>query len=415
MAVDLSLSGKVAVVSGGSRRTGAVPVRKALALAFLILFCSTVLHAKQQAVVRCTAGSPRWEGKAAKFKVVMGSSASPGECRLSVSLGNQELFATQAKIIDVLAIGLDLNLDGRPDLAFQTGPAGECCWTLHLLSLEKPPKLVGELANRFPFFLREQSGYGVPEFWTQDGAFGGGFDGLTVEELADLPNLAIQWAGANAFDVSSLSRYWRNHDQATAKLDSQLTPERIAAFRQSDGKLESSGPDLQPLRKTKAQALAIILTYLFAGYDGSAWAKLEELWPVSDAPRIRRLLADALATGLRSRLAQPPVFTNRNCQAPTVEPVFKAGGKVTPPRITYQPDPEYSEQARAEKLQGTLLLDALISADGCVRELRLVRRLGLGLDEKAIKAVLGWKFDPAKQDGKLVAVRVNIEVSFRLN
>ena len=383
---------------------------KSLCAAVLILLCSSVLYAKQQDVVRCTAGLPRWEGKAGKFKVVLDGSNPPGDCRLSVSRGNKEMFSVQAKIIDVLARGADLNMDTKPDLAFQTGPSADCCWTLYLLSLEKSPSLVGQIQNRSPFVYRSEGEYGAPQFLTQDGVFSG-FDGLTAGELADLPSLVIQWEGAKALDVSS---YTMKHDESAAKVESQLAPERVSAFQQSDGKLEGSGPEVELLRKTKAQVLGITLRYLYAGLDGSAWKKLEEFWPERDLLRIRKLLAEALQTGLRSRLGQPPVIMNRNCQGGVVEPLFKVGGKVTPPRATYSPDPEYSDQARAERLQGTLVLAAVIAADGCIRELRLVRRLGLGLDEKAIEAVLTWKFDPAKQDGKPIAVRVNIEVSFRM-
>ena len=387
-------------------------MRKLPNLLAIVLLCVGVLLAKEQAVVRCTAGSPQWEGKAGKFKVVLDSSNPSGDCRLSILQNHKEVFSTQAKLLEVLARGTDLNMDTKPDLAFQTQPSGGCCWTLHLLTLEDSPKLIGEIENRLPFVYRAEAAYGAPGFLTQDGVLAGGFDGLSAGELTDLPSLVIGWDGTKALDLSSGNA--REYGAAAAKLDTQLTAERIAAFRQSDGRVESSGPEAQPLRRIKAQVLGNVLASLYAGADGSAWTKLEEVWPASDASRIRKSLDDALATGLRSRLLQPRGIINGSCQAQALEPVFKVGGKVTPPRATYQPDPEYSEPARAQRLQGTLLLEALISAEGCIHELRLVRRLGLGLDENAIKAVLSWRFDPAKREGKPVAVRVNIEVNFSL-
>jgi len=49
-----------------------------------------------------------------------------------------------------------------------------------------------------------------------------------------------------------------------------------------------------------------------------------------------------------------------------------------------------------------------------VREARVARHLGMGLDEKALEAVRSWRFEPAMKDGRPVAVQVNIEVYFRL-
>ena len=94
--------------------------------------------------------------------------------------------------------------------------------------------------------------------------------------------------------------------------------------------------------------------------------------------------------------------------------VFRVGGGVSAPRVTYQPDPEYSEEARKAKYQGTCVLWLVVGPDGRPRDIRVARSLGLGLDEKAIEAVKTWKFEPAMKDGKPVAVQINVEVSFRL-
>jgi TonB family protein len=94
--------------------------------------------------------------------------------------------------------------------------------------------------------------------------------------------------------------------------------------------------------------------------------------------------------------------------------VFRVGGGVSPPKPIYQPDPEYSEEARKAKYQGVVVLAMVIGPDGHPRDIRVQRSLGLGLDEKAMEAVRTWRFEPAKKDGQAVAVAVNIEVSFNL-
>ena len=93
---------------------------------------------------------------------------------------------------------------------------------------------------------------------------------------------------------------------------------------------------------------------------------------------------------------------------------FRVGGGVSAPRPIYSPDPEYSEEARKAKFQGTCVLWLVVGPDGRPRDIKIARTLGLGLDEKAIEAVKNWKFEPAMKDGKPVAVMINVEVSFRL-
>lgn len=94
--------------------------------------------------------------------------------------------------------------------------------------------------------------------------------------------------------------------------------------------------------------------------------------------------------------------------------VYRVGGGVSAPKVIYQVEPEFSEEARKAKYQGVVVVGLEIGADGRVRFAKVARSLGLGLDEKAIEAVKQWKFEPARKDGVPVAVMVNVEVSFRL-
>ncbi len=94
--------------------------------------------------------------------------------------------------------------------------------------------------------------------------------------------------------------------------------------------------------------------------------------------------------------------------------VFHVGGGVSAPKVIFETDPEYSEEARKAKFQGTCVLWLIVGPDGKPREIRVSRTLGLGLDEKAMEAVKNWRFEPAYKDGKPVAVSINVEVSFRL-
>ncbi len=93
---------------------------------------------------------------------------------------------------------------------------------------------------------------------------------------------------------------------------------------------------------------------------------------------------------------------------------YRVGGGVSAPRVIYQPDPEYSEEARKAKYQGTVVLWVVVGADGRPREMRVARSLGMGLDEKALEAVRTWRFEPARMNGQPVPVQINVEVNFRL-
>jgi len=92
----------------------------------------------------------------------------------------------------------------------------------------------------------------------------------------------------------------------------------------------------------------------------------------------------------------------------------RVGGGVSAPKAIYSPSPVYSKEAGNAKRTGVVVLWVVIGPDGKLRDIRVVRTLGLGLDEKAIEAVKKWRFVPAMKDGKPVAVQVNVEVNFHL-
>jgi TonB family protein len=77
-------------------------------------------------------------------------------------------------------------------------------------------------------------------------------------------------------------------------------------------------------------------------------------------------------------------------------------------------DPEYSEEARKAKYSGAVVLSIVVNTDGRAGNIKVVRSLGMGLDEKAIEAVERWRFRPGTNNGIAVRVRAQIEVNFRL-
>ena len=119
------------------------------------------------------------------------------------------------------------------------------------------------------------------------------------------------------------------------------------------------------------------------------------------------------------RLEMPPRSALRPARkaapdAARADQVFHVGAEVTAPKPTFTPEPRFSDIARYEKFQGTLVVDLIVGKDGAVHQIRLVRPLGLGLDESARSMLQTWRFEPATRNGQPVAVEMNVEVAFNL-
>jgi TonB family protein len=151
------------------------------------------------------------------------------------------------------------------------------------------------------------------------------------------------------------------------------------------------------LESPDSPALALTLE-MYADFL-TATGRAAEATPVQDrAKAIRKVL---VATVTASRLS------------PAVVGV-KVGNGVTAPTLASKVEPEYSEEARSLKFQGTVKLKIVVDVDGLAKNIELVSGLGNGLDEKAAQAIALWKFNPGTTGGVPVPVQAMIEVNFRL-
>lgn len=92
-----------------------------------------------------------------------------------------------------------------------------------------------------------------------------------------------------------------------------------------------------------------------------------------------------------------------------------ADKKIEQPAVIYRPNPSYTAEAREAKTEGLVVLHAIVRKDGRVDSFKVLRGVGNGLDESAIRTISKeWKFKPGRLNGEPVDVRVMIEVSFRL-
>ena len=94
--------------------------------------------------------------------------------------------------------------------------------------------------------------------------------------------------------------------------------------------------------------------------------------------------------------------------------IRRIGGGVSAPVVLFKPEPEFSEEARKAKVSGNVLVYLQIDADGHPQHVRVLRGIGLGLDEKALEAVSHYRFRPAMENGHPVAVEMNVEVNFQI-
>lgn len=94
--------------------------------------------------------------------------------------------------------------------------------------------------------------------------------------------------------------------------------------------------------------------------------------------------------------------------------IRRIGGGVSAPVVIFSVEPEFSEEARKAKVAGNVLVAIIVDVNGRPQNVRVIRGIGMGLDEKAIEAVRQYRFKPAMENGRPVPVEVNFDVNFQI-
>jgi len=123
----------------------------------------------------------------------------------------------------------------------------------------------------------------------------------------------------------------------------------------------------------------------------------------------------------------PPPTTQPSLPAPRPDTsgTYRPGHGVTAPKLIFQREAEFSEEARRKHISGNCRVALVVDVDGRVKNVRIVRSAAAGqpenlraaaqtLDDKAIEAVKQYRFEPAMFEGRPVPVALNVEVNFRL-
>ena len=125
----------------------------------------------------------------------------------------------------------------------------------------------------------------------------------------------------------------------------------------------------------------------------------------SEAPATRKVASGEVQTAGFDQRASAPAQPSAAATKPIERPV----------EILFKPTPEYTDEARSARIEGTVSLELEFTAAGEVRVLRVVRGLGHGLDEAAERAALRIRFKPAQSDGRPIDSRVTVHITFRLS
>jgi TonB family protein len=96
------------------------------------------------------------------------------------------------------------------------------------------------------------------------------------------------------------------------------------------------------------------------------------------------------------KLSREPVAISKSENADADSAIFRVGPEVKAPKVQYTPEPEFTEIARYEKYPGVAVVNMVVDKNGNVQHLKLVRPLGLGLDESAQATLKTWRFLPGR-------------------
>jgi periplasmic protein TonB len=91
-----------------------------------------------------------------------------------------------------------------------------------------------------------------------------------------------------------------------------------------------------------------------------------------------------------------------------------AKSETTPPQVIRNAAPEYTDEARNARAQGTVVLTAQIGTDGIAHDIRVLRHMDYGLDDKAVECLRKWLFQPGTRNGVPGSMTVTVEINFRV-
>jgi hypothetical protein len=374
-------------------------------------------------------------------KVSVGAVRNQGfaerSCEAKLAWDDQELAVEPpAWQADVDAMGVDFGL-GVPVVALQIKRTDiDGFMQYEIYSLKKPPQKLRVIAGGDWYSAADTDLDGRVEIWTGDAAVVNGFDDLPRGAFDFAPPVVLRFEQKRLIDVSA--EFQPDYNRRIAALRAQVGAQQLSDFKHSDGKLQTLYPptpeEWARLRATKVKVLEIVWCYLYSGRDQDAWNALAEMWPPADVDRIRTLIQNARAQGIRRELdgvspgrsrfpikKHSLVYDRVSDSVPDSNPLawaFAPGmsgpskddvrsfeADTFPIRILMnRPVPPADSTV---SLRTEVPLDLVIDSAGKVRSAKLVGTH----DTDLVEATAGWKFIPAFKFNKPVASRLRLGIT----
>ncbi|HEY6769301.1 MAG TPA: hypothetical protein VI386_31535 [Candidatus Sulfotelmatobacter sp.] len=189
--------------------------------------------------------------------------------------------------------GADVNGDGKPEIVLNGYSGGlRCCYTSYIISLDRHPQLLHAFHNSVPVTYEKQAD-GSTLIRAADGVF----DFFIVPHAqAVVPPVFLEMKGDRLVDVSS--RFPDLYDKQIEQARSELTPSDLAKFRQANYNTKLFTDEFPTVQRV----LTIVLDYVYSGREERAWQTLDDLWPPTDAGRVKSLILERRNRGLLANL-----------------------------------------------------------------------------------------------------------------
>jgi hypothetical protein len=293
-----------------------------------------------------------------------------------------------------------------PVAAFQVRSNPNSFMSYAIYSLQRPPRLLRTLAGASAFSAADTGLENQVEIWADDAAAVDGMDGLLASEFEFLPTSALRFEHGRLLDVSA--EFQPYFDHMAAPVRASLTAQDLEAFKRSDGQLSVvSAEKLHQLRQTKIKVLEVVWAYLYSRREEQAWQALDNMWPTSDIPRIRRAISSARARGIESQIDgfAPEVHKRRKHTGIYQVP------EVTPPRVIQMSVPSNNGPLQQVVPDISVNIELVIDCTGKVHSLQSSGPEWV--HDYLEDAAKQWKFIPAFKGAQSVASRLEMDVSLR--
>ncbi len=219
-------------------------------------------------------------------------------CRAELRDGSGPLIFQTAGAGVLALVVEDVNGDRQPDLVLETFSGGaHCCWRYDIISVGDTAGLLAEFNSAHPAVFRTSKDKRTV-IVTYSGAFDY-FDGLCYA-CSPGAQVYLVLEGTRFRDVSP--RFAKLYDESIAKARAELTPEKLAAFADTDP-VANANP-MWELNEVKQAVLTVVINYLYSGRTQEAWDAFAQMWPTADQPRMRALIEKTMGKGVLGSVAE---------------------------------------------------------------------------------------------------------------